>query len=314
MNSAHAPAAANLARPPDALPGFHDEAARERYFAAYDAALSEWPVPYQALDIATSLGTTHVIASGPADAPPLLLLPSFAGTALAWRLNVAELSRHYRTYAVDVIGQAGKSWTPRRLRDRHEYARWLSDLLDGLGVQRTSIVGCSFGAFLALNQASLTPDRVERVVMISPVGTFASQWWKLTYSARIKRPIVTWLRRVSGRQRAPSMADLGMRPRDTVWSGLMAVTMRSFSAVTVINPPVFGRRELRAIRAPALLLIGDAERLYSAQAMLDLARKRMPALQGAVVAGADHIAAMAQPEDVDGRILRFLQTGANRPA
>ena len=48
---------------------------------------------------------------------------------------------------------------------------------------------------------------------------------------------------------------------------------------------------LRAIRAPTLLLIGDAERLYEPQAMLKLAQRRMPGLEAVIVPGADHIAA-----------------------
>jgi pimeloyl-ACP methyl ester carboxylesterase len=66
---------------------------------------------------------------------------------------------------------------------------------------------------------------------------------------------------------------------------------------------------LRAIRAPTLLLIGDAEKLYEPQAMLKLAQRRMPGLEAAIVPGADHIAAMSQPEDVNGQIIRFLQKG-----
>jgi pimeloyl-ACP methyl ester carboxylesterase len=301
------------AHSPDMLPVFKSDAARARYIAAYDAVLREWPVPYEAIHVPTSLGLIHVIASGPLEAPPLFLLPSFAGSATAWRLNVAGLSRHYRTYAVDVIGQPGKSLTPRPLRDRHEYARWLSDLFDGLGVERVSIVGCSFGGFLALNQASLTPDRVDRVVLINPVGTFASQAWKLFYSARIRRPLIRLKRRLMRSQHKPGITDLGIRPpRDAAWGAMMAVMMSGvFSRVSVITPAVLDNRELRAIRAPALLLIGDGEKLYDAHAMLKLAQERMPELQGAVVPNADHIAAMAQPDDVNDRIIRFLQGSAS---
>ena len=81
-----------------ALPAFKSDEGRARYLAAYDAALREWPVPYEELDLPTRLGPTHVIASGSPDAPPLVLLPSFAGSATVWRLNVEEPSRHYRTF------------------------------------------------------------------------------------------------------------------------------------------------------------------------------------------------------------------------
>ena len=289
------------------LPAFKSEAGRARFMAAYDAVLHVWPVPFDELDVPTRLGPTHVVASGPPDAPALVLLPSFAGTATAWRLNIEALSRHYRTFAVDVIGQPGKSVATQRIRNRRQLADWLADVLDGLKLERASMVGCSFGGFLALNQAALTPARVERVVLISPAGTFASQFWKLVYAMMIKGTIRKLARRLSKSGPAPSMADLGMMPKDGLWAALMAVTMAEAPKVAIVSPAVLPGAELRAIRAPTLLLIGDQERLYEPRAMLQLAQKRMPQLQAALVKDADHIAAMAQPDDVNERILQFLR-------
>jgi pimeloyl-ACP methyl ester carboxylesterase len=148
---------------------------------------------------------------------------------------------------------------------------------------------------------------VDRVVLISPAGTFGSQYWKLIYAMRIRAPLRRLTRRLSGDKRGPSMADLVRRmPSDSKWSALMAVTMSEAPTVSVINAPVFSRRQLRAIRAPTLLLIGEQETLYAPHATLALAQSRMPGLQGAIVPGADHIAAMAQPDDVNARIVRFL--------
>jgi pimeloyl-ACP methyl ester carboxylesterase len=294
-----------------AFPRFKSEEDRARYMAAYDAALAQWPVPYEELDVPTRLGTTHVIASGPPDGPPLMLLPSFAGSAVVWRLNVEALSRHFRTYAVDVVGQPGKSLAPRRIRHRRQFAGWFADLLDGLKIERASIVGCSFGGFLAVNQAVETPERVERVVLISPAGTFASQWWKLTYAMRIRAPALKLWRRIAGNRKPPSLADLGARtaPKDQKWAALIGATMAVSAKVSIINASVFSTRQLRAIRAPTLLLIGEKETLYEPRAMLTLAKARMPQLETALVPAADHIAAMAQPDDVNARILAFLGAG-----
>lgn len=292
------------------LPTFKSKESHARYMAAYDAVLADWPVPFEALDVSTRLGSTHVIASGPTTAPPLVLLHSFAASATVWRLNIAGLSARYRVFAVDVIGQPGKSVATQHLRYQRQYAEWMTDLLDGLGIERTSIVGCSFGGFLALNQASLTPERVERVVLISPVGGFASQYWKLTYLMRIKAPILKWMRRFipskpidAQRKQAPPFIP----PRDAKWGALMGVTMTERPKVSISKAPAFSRAKLRAIRAPMLLLIGDLERLYEPHATLKRAQERMPGLHGAVVPGADHIAAMAQPDDINQRIIQFLQ-------
>jgi pimeloyl-ACP methyl ester carboxylesterase len=93
-------------------------------------------------------------------------------------------------------------------------------------------------------------------------------------------------------------------------SALMAVTMSEAPKVNVISASVFSKAQLRAVRAPTLLLIGEKERLYEPHATLKLAQERMPGLTGAIVPGADHIAAMAQPDDINERIIRFLQQSA----
>lgn len=38
---------------------------RAEYIAAYAAALSLWPVPYDSVEVPTDFGPTHVLASGP---------------------------------------------------------------------------------------------------------------------------------------------------------------------------------------------------------------------------------------------------------
>lgn len=289
-----------------AFPKFKSEEGRARVLADYEAALGEWPVPYQEIDIQTHVGRTHIIASGPEDAPALVLLASFAGTAMVWRLNVEGLSRHFRVYAVDVIGQPGKSLAVRKLRDRRDYGRWLAEVLDGLGAARASLVGCSFGGFLALSQAMLTPERVDKVVMIGPAGSFVGLSWRTALAMRTA-PLRQRIRRWLGDRRPPDIARILPRPpRDVLWRILIGTIMAETAKVSVIAAPVFSRRELKRVAAPVLLLIGAEEQLYPPEPTLRLAMRRLPGLQGAVVADADHIAAMAQPGEVNRRILDFL--------
>ena len=296
---------------PNAYPRFKTLEGRARYIAAYDAALAHWPAPHEALHLLTRLGSTHVIASGPPDAPPLILLPSFAGTALAWRPNIAALIAHYRTYAVDVIGQPGKSLASRRIRGRRDYAGWLADLMDALGVTRAPIVGASFGGFLAVNQALLTPQRVERVVLIGPAGVFVGFSWKAALAMRTG-PLRRRIRRLLGDKRPPNAARVihrgtaPLHPEDAAWRTLMSVTMAESAQVSITAATVFTRAQLRSLRPPTLLLIGEHEQLYAPEPTLERARARLPGLKGAVIKNADHIAAMAQPSEVNERVLEFL--------
>ena len=286
---------------------FKSDEARTRYMAAYDAVLREWPVAYQELDVPTRWGVTHVVVSGPQGARPLLLLPCFHGTATVWRPNVEALSRFYRVFAVDVIGQAGKSVANRRIRNRRDYVDWLVELLDALGVDKTSVVGNSFGGFLALSLASLRPERIDRVVLISPVGVFASIVWKFFYGA-----LRMGMAYLTGKMGKPDVTvflgrDVHLDPLDAPWANLVSMVLSEGVRVNAAFPKEFSKAELGAIRTPTLLLIGDNELLYEPHATLMRAQDRMPTLQGEIISHAHHIAAMAQPDKVNARIVEFLQ-------
>jgi pimeloyl-ACP methyl ester carboxylesterase len=287
------------------MPVFRSSEGEARFMAAYDAVLKEWPVERESRHIPTRLGKTHVIASGARDAPPVVLLPSMAATATMWQPNVAALSKHFRTYAIDVIGQVGKSVPARRIRSRHDCADWLADVMDGLGVRRACMVGSSYGAFLAMNQASLMPERVERLVLIGPAATFVGFSWRFYYSMLIKGPIRRFLRK-RRRELATKLPD-GTALSPGGWGRLMAITMAESARPNLVRPRVFSTAELRAVRAPTLLLIGENEVLYEAHATLKRAQERMPGLTGAVIPNAPHLAAMAQPDDVNERVVRFLR-------
>jgi pimeloyl-ACP methyl ester carboxylesterase len=293
-------------------PAYKTEDSKARYLAAYEAALAAWPIAYERINVPTRFGATHVIASGPRDAPPLLLLHSLAATTTVWRPNVEALSEHHRTYAVDIIGQTGTSIATTELKSRRDYAAWLEDAMDGLAIEQALFVGCSFGAFLAMSQASLTPKRIARVVLIGPAGTFVGLSWRFHLTMRLG-PMLRRIRKLTGDKRAPSIEafrpkGVPVHPEDAAWRRLMSVTMTERAKLNTIDAPAFSRAELGKIRVPVLLLIGEKETLYPPRETLDLAIARVRRLTGAIIANADHIAAMAQPEDVNARILAFLSS------
>ena len=132
------------------------------FFAAYDAAMKLWPVPYEEVNMASQFGTTHVVVSGPKTAPPLVLLHGYMATLTMWSPNIAAFSQHHRVYAVDVMGQPGKSRPGKPISSTADFVSWLTETLDGLHLDRVALVGMSVGGWLALNYAVAAPQRVRK--------------------------------------------------------------------------------------------------------------------------------------------------------
>jgi pimeloyl-ACP methyl ester carboxylesterase len=59
----------------------------------------KWPMAYTKLDVPTTFGDTHVIASG-WEGAPVVLLHAFFATAMSWYATVDVLAEHHRVFAL----------------------------------------------------------------------------------------------------------------------------------------------------------------------------------------------------------------------
>jgi len=117
--------------------------------------------------------TTNYLHDGDPDAPPVLLLHGSGPgvTAYAnWRLTIPTLATRLRVVAPDLVGFG---FTERPPGVEYSLDLWVDQVLgvmDGLGIERASVVGNSFGGGLALRLAARHPDRVDRLVLMGSVG------------------------------------------------------------------------------------------------------------------------------------------------
>jgi pimeloyl-ACP methyl ester carboxylesterase len=275
------------------------------FLAAYDAEMKLWPVSYEEIDIPTQFGMTHVIASGPKDAPPLALLHGYWATSTMWAPNIADFSKDYRVYALDVMGQPSKSIPTEPVRNADDYAVWLAETLDGLHLDRICLVGQSYGAWLALNFAMAAPDRVQKLVLLSPGGGFVPMTRQFSLRGIVMvwfptRVVVNWFFRWLGitgpdARSVPELTYLGLKH-----FRVPIETLR-------VTPVMFPDDRLRAMRVPTLLLIGDHEVICDPATALARARRLFSDVQGELVPGCRHDMCFSQYRIVDTRVLDFLK-------
>ncbi len=136
----------------------------------YRAFLAQWPKPNEQFTVPTREGDTFVVACGPADAPPLLLFHGSASNSFMWMMDAALWSRHFRVYAIDIIGEPGLSAPSRPTLASGAYPLWLDDVLAGLKIETASLVGISLGGWLALDYGSRRPQKISAVAVLCPGG------------------------------------------------------------------------------------------------------------------------------------------------
>ncbi|MFV0461089.1 MAG: alpha/beta fold hydrolase [Actinomycetales bacterium] len=107
------------------------------------------------------------------DGPPVLLIHGSGPGVSAWanwRTVLPALSQRFRVIAPDILGFGYTERPPGTVYGPQAWLDHLLGVLDGLGLERVSLVGNSFGGSLALSLATTAPERVDRLVLMGSVG------------------------------------------------------------------------------------------------------------------------------------------------
>lgn len=284
---------------------FRDEAGRNAYLRAYDLVLEElWPVPYEPVTVDTRFGRSHAVAAGPGTAPPLVLLPGAGLSATSWYPNVEALTTRFRIYAFDLVFDRGRGHQTRMVHGAADCARWLIDVMDGLGIDRGPVVGLSQGAWVAASAAHAAPERITRLVLLAPAATlrpFRLPFWLLFRGLQDVLPKGDPM--VQARR---TFRLVGLEPDQRFLQQTARGTEHFREQRPPVLPTALSDEELRAITAPTLLLLAENEVLYNPRKALARARRLIPDVAADLVPGAGHFVAMARPDIVDPRVLAFL--------
>jgi len=116
---------------------------------------------------------TRFAEAGRPDLPPLLLLHGTGGHWETFAPNLPALSAHLHCVAIDMVGN-GFSAKPDHDYEIPVYLRQVLAVLDAFGFARASVVGMSLGAWVAARLAIDAPDRVDKLVLMSPAGLVAT--------------------------------------------------------------------------------------------------------------------------------------------
>ena len=247
------------------------------------------------------------------EGPPLVCCHPMGWDHTVWDRHRERFSRHHRLVTFDQRG-AGDSDHPLFVEGPacaytvESFGQDLRAVLDALDLKRAHILGYSMGAVAALRLATQSPERVERLVLVSAMASrlpeeiirrartveerLARDGLRSTYDYYFSGPLFEGESSKAGFEE--SLRPVVAKATEHGFKGCFRVTIDRPSMVD----------ELKRIQAPTLVVVGERDRHYVAEA--ELLVSEITDAKKLVVPDAGHALTTQSPELFEGEVLRFL--------
>ncbi len=237
----------------------------------------------------------HVRDDGPRSAPALIMLHGLGSSLHTWEPWANALSSEFRVIRFDLPGSGLSAPDPGGDYTDARSHTLLVALMDSLGVSRATLIGNSMGGRIAWSFAERYPDRVDKLVLVSPDG-FASPGFAYDQPADIpgslslmRYALPKWMLRMS---LAPAYANrarltdsIVTRYHDLLLAPGARDAMLQRMRQTVLTDPL---PRLARIVAPTLILWGEGDAMIPVRNAADY----VGAIRGArlvTVPGSGHV-------------------------
>ena len=198
----------------------------------------------------------------------------------------------------------GRSSLPDWLDSVDDISHIYLELMDRLALKRADVIGFSLGGWIAAELATKAPERLDRLVLIGPVGV------KTGTPDRLDIPDIFAMPRekldgLRFHDPASNPVDLAKLPVDELQ--IVARNSETLALLTwepyMHNPKL--RHRLHRVAVPALLLRGASDGIVSADYLARYAAL-LPKARIETIAQAGHLPQVEQPETTAAAVLHFL--------
>ena len=111
----------------------------------------------------------HYLEWGAADAPPIVCVHGYTGSADAFNALARHLQDRFHIFALDVRGHGESAWSPSGAYRYEDQASDLGGFVGGLGLDKFVLIGTSMGGIIAMTHVAECPDRLSGLV-INDIG------------------------------------------------------------------------------------------------------------------------------------------------
>ncbi len=97
---------------------------------------------------------------------PLILISGFAAGAWLWFNQINDLAKYFQVITFDPRGVSRSKFIGKTSVSISQMADDLAELLDELEIEKASVLGTSFGGFVAQEFALRFPERLNKLILV----------------------------------------------------------------------------------------------------------------------------------------------------
>lgn len=261
----------------------------------------------------------NVIELGEGD-QPVVFIHGLSGCWQNWLPNLPVIGQDHRVVAVDLPGFGA---SPRPVDDIsiRGYAGIVDTLLGELGIDAAAVVGNSMGGFIGAELALVSPQRVERLVLVGAAGLSIQDEWSDRQLVALRRAEAlmamqgAWVasrseqfaRRPGLRRLLMSLvvADVDRVPADLASEQLRGSGKPGFmdALLAMSRYPIADR--LEDVGCPTLIVHGDRDKLVPVRDA-DEFERLIPGARKLIYKGIGHVPQLEVPDRFNADLAAFL--------
>ncbi|MCR5321841.1 MAG: alpha/beta hydrolase [Lachnospiraceae bacterium] len=260
----------------------------------YDSQLSRLKNPWKDVYADTSYGRTHIVETGNLLGEPLLVFHGGNATTAYNLLACDFLMKDFHIYAVDMVGHPGKSAETSLPAKGYKYGRWVSEVIDGLKVNKISLFGGSFGAGVIAKTMCVCPDKIKRVVLYVPSGIKNAP---AINSASMMLPMIAYW--VTGKDKWLKKCMLPMAiTEDNITDDIYETAKLSIDYIKVKTgmPSNVDEELMKRCNAPTLVIAAERDCLFPGKGVIERAKKIIPNCETYLLEGRGHMNFLTEDE------------------
>jgi 3-oxoadipate enol-lactonase len=244
------------------------------------------------------------------EGPPLVFAHGVAGNHLSWWQQVPYFRERYTCIIFDHPGFLQSEVAA----GEYSFVDSLTDLLDGLGFDRVSLVAQSLGGFTCFGFALRSPQRVQALVMADTVFPL-----DLPEFGRLRAEVSRRRGELVARGIHPAAGERMATEQPALHFLYQQINGLNGGKWSPANPPPgaalvprVGREDLRGYTVPTLFIIGD-EDVANPPRLLEVGAAAVPGAKAAHVPNAGHSVYFERPMEFNHIVDEFLESVTSHP-